>query len=98
MAEQVAKREFPIGNVVAIVGVLISGVWLYLQLQVWKEEGHDHVLTAVNVVVTLALWACLSVATYLNVRDAHRAQSLRAQIITIKDDCSLQLGEMELRC
>jgi len=43
---------------------ILSAIWLYIQLQVWKQEGKDHMLTAANMVVTIALWLCLAGSIY----------------------------------
>jgi len=47
---------------VAVVGILVSGLYIYLQLLQWKKHGDDFMLTAANVIVTASLWAILLVA------------------------------------
>jgi hypothetical protein len=48
------------------VAALMTGPWFYTQLLVWKDEGHDHMLTVCDIVVTLLLWGILlvSIAAY----------------------------------
>ncbi len=77
MADSESKGGFAWGTVTTVGCGLISALWLYLQLQVWKEEGHDHMLTAANIVVTILLWAALCLGAFKNFRDARRAKSLK---------------------
>jgi hypothetical protein len=46
----------------AISAVLVTGLFLYLQLLVWRKHGDDLMLTAGSIVVTLALWLLLLVS------------------------------------
>jgi hypothetical protein len=94
MPDSSVKRDWwPIG--VAIFFGLVSVLWLYLQLRVWKEEGHDQVLTAANIAVTLLLWFGLALALYMNIRDLNRAKALHAQIVTIKEDYESQISSLK---
>jgi hypothetical protein len=68
------------GEIIAGTALIISGIWFYVQLRVWKEEGHDHMLTAANIVVTILLWLVLAIAFYQNRKDARRAEILQAKI------------------
>jgi hypothetical protein len=64
------------GAIVAVaIPTVLSAIWFYVQLQVWKEEGHDHMLTVANFAVTILLWAALSFAVYRYLRGAHRASA-----------------------
>jgi hypothetical protein len=46
---------------IGLLCLLVSSLWFYMQLRVWKEEGHDHMLTVANVIVTCGLWSLLIV-------------------------------------
>lgn len=81
------RRDSPgIGFALTILCGLVSAVWFYVQLRIWQEEGHDHTLTVANILVTILLWSALCYAIYRDLKDASRAKSLHAQIVTIKDD------------
>jgi hypothetical protein len=91
MSDPEQKRDPPgIGAMVAVFCAVVTTAWFYLQLRVWREEGHDHMLTALNICVTILLWMALCYAFYRNLKDARRAKSLQAQIVTIKDDFKTQ--------
>lgn len=64
-------------NVVAVCFGSVSVLWLYLQLCVWKEEGHDHMLTAANISITVVLWSFL---IYRTVYGSGERQSFRLKI------------------
>src|ERR1700733_11785215 len=76
------------------VPLCLTAIWFYVQLQVWKEEGHDHMLTVANFIVTALLWAALVWAAYKNFTDARRATLLQSEIVTIKDEAKLQLDSL----
>ena len=46
----------------AVVGIFLTGLYIYLQLLQWQKHGDDLMLTAANVVVTVLLWAVLLAA------------------------------------
>jgi hypothetical protein len=85
------------GLAIAIGCGFITAVWFFIQLRVWQEEGHDHMQTAFNVLVTIFLWALLSYSIYRNRKDARRAESLLAEIVTTKDDAKTQIEVLEKR-
>jgi cell division protein FtsB len=62
------------------VATLITGPWFYFQLLVWKAEGHDYMLSAGNVVVTLLLWASLVYVIRLWIVQVRRADSRQASM------------------
>lgn len=43
-------------------GILLSALYIYLQLVVWKRHGDDLTLTAANIVITCSLWVVLLIA------------------------------------
>jgi hypothetical protein len=88
------QRRFPVSLAISIGCGLITAVWLYLQLRVWQEEGHDHMLTAANIFITIFLWVLLSFSIYKNRKDARRAEYLEAEIVALKDDHKLQVEDL----
>jgi predicted RNase H-like HicB family nuclease len=68
------------------IAALITAPWFYTQLLAWKAEGHDFMLLVGNIIVTLALWVALASAIWINIRGSKRAESLRSQIVSIKDE------------
>jgi hypothetical protein len=83
-----------IGICIAATAVLISGPWFYIQLLVWKSEGHDHMLTAANILVTVCLWATLGFCIRQWFREIKIAESRQAKI----DNASAQqLAELQSR-
>jgi hypothetical protein len=78
-----------VGFVAWAVPIGLSAVFFYVQLQVWKEEGHDHMLTVTNFVVTVLLWASLAWLAYRNFNNAHsRASYLQGQVDILKQTSS----------
>jgi hypothetical protein len=47
---------------VAICGLFLTGLFIYLQLLQWKRHGDDLMLTAASIVVTALLWVTLVAA------------------------------------
>jgi hypothetical protein len=88
------QRRFPVSLAISIGCGIITAVWLYLQLRVWQEEGHDHMLAAANIFITIFLWVLLSFSIYKNRKDARRAEYLGGEIVTLKDDHKLQLEDL----
>lgn len=77
--------------IAALAGLaLISAPWFYTQLLVWKAEGHDHMLTVANIVLTLLLWAIFGCGIYKAVKVSKKAAGYQAQIITIRDEAKTQ--------
>jgi len=53
--------------ILSIIAICVAVIWAYLQMRHWKEPDADYVAIAVNIVVTVVLWAVLIwaiVATY----------------------------------
>jgi hypothetical protein len=71
------------------IAALITAPWFYTQLLTWKAEGHDYMLLVANIIVTLVLWAFLAYVIWVNIRDSKRAESLRSQIVSIKEEHAL---------
>jgi hypothetical protein len=46
----------------ALFGILLSALYIYLQLVVWKRHGDDLMLIAANIVITCSLWMVLLIA------------------------------------
>ena len=72
------------------VAALISGPWFYTQLLVWKAEGHDHMLTVGNIVITVLLWAVLVYGILRASKSGKRAENLDAAIITARGEHETQ--------
>lgn len=74
-----------IGIAIGIVGVILMGV------QVWDILDRRG---AMNIAIAIFVWVISILAVgysiYRNVHDAHRAASLRAEIVTIKDEYATQ--------
>ena len=51
------KKHWP-----ALIGLFLSGLYIYLQLLVWRKHGDDLMLIAGSIVVTVVLWIVLIVA------------------------------------
>jgi hypothetical protein len=75
----------------ALAGLVLSCLFLYLQLQQWKRHGDDFVPLAVSIVVTLALWALLVFATarYLRLAKGFQHRS-RPDILRIESAGTLK--------
>jgi hypothetical protein len=59
---------------------LLQLLWFYVQLRVWKEEGHDHMLTVANIVMTCLLWSLLA----SSIIDQRRKRRGAIPILTIE--------------
>jgi hypothetical protein len=79
------------------VAALISGPWFYTQLLVWKAEGHDHMLTVANIIVTALLWGTLILASNKYWRDSKRSESLEARNANDKADFDAKLTQQTSR-
>ena len=77
------------------VAALISGPWFYTQLLVWKAEGHDHMLTVANIVLTVLLWSVLAFGAYKAFKDSGRAAKLKSALTTARDEHEIQLAHQE---
>src|SRR5260370_6560801 len=73
------------------LAALISGPWFYTQLLVWKAEGHDHMLTVANIILTVILWLALAYGIYRNFRDARRAEAAKTKLVNEKYEHDLQM-------
>jgi hypothetical protein len=83
-------------HAVGIAGVLVPVLYLYLQLQVWKQQGNDVNALAVGIIATALLW-CFSIFVIVRYwRDARKAEGLRIAKITMEDDYNTRL-EVERR-
>jgi hypothetical protein len=80
-----------LGPSLTMVAILVAVVWAYIQMQHWRDPEADYVAMAENLAITLGLLTLLIVAIFRNFRDAKRAGSLRAQIVSIKEDYELRL-------
>src|ERR1017187_3515588 len=80
--------------VISIAAFVVMLIWDYIQMRHWKEPGIDAMALAINIAVALLASTLLAVAVIRNVRDTHRAKSLRAQIITIKDEHAVQVAKL----
>lgn len=93
---QTAKTSY-MGLWIAGAALVLSAIWFYFQLQEWKTHGHDYVPMVVSIVSFLLMWAIVCAAAWKNWQDASRARSLRAQIVTIKDECATQINGLNRR-
>jgi hypothetical protein len=64
-------------------------LWPYLQIRHWKDPGEDYLSIWENIVLFAIAWGLLGWAVVRNIRDARRANDLRAQLVTIKDELKL---------
>jgi hypothetical protein len=89
MLEVIKKLWAPI---TAVVALFVSSLWYYNQVQVWKEEGHDRILSNINVIVTAILWLILIWASLKNVADSGRAKKAKNELIALKEDHRQELA------
>jgi len=76
------------------IAVLLSVPMAYVQLLVWKEEGHDHMLTAANLCLSCALWLILAFAVWRNLKDANRSDRKDAALTTVRDEYQTQVYKL----
>ena|ERR1035438_3445866 len=61
-------------TIIALCAVVLGCiVWPYIQMRHWKDPGVDYMVTATSIFITIILGLVLAWATYINLRDAHRA-------------------------
>ena len=56
---------------IAVIGIFLSGLYIYLQLLQWKKHGDDFMLMAGNIVVTAVLWLILLTLIVRNLSSHH---------------------------
>jgi hypothetical protein len=69
-----------------------SVVYLVLSVIVWKKQGYDVGLEALHLIVTVVLWGLLAWSIHSYRKDSKQVSSLRAQIVTIKDEAETQIA------
>ncbi len=74
------------------IATFISGPWFYAQLLVWKAEGHDHMLTVGNIIVTALLWSVLILGTTKYWRGSKRSEALEARNANDRADFEAKIG------
>jgi hypothetical protein len=79
-----------LGRGIAGVALLLSAVWFYVQLSVWRAEGQDHMLTVIDILVTALLWAMLVWSIYrLRKKPSQAANQLSAVSVRLATLCWL---------
>ena len=80
-----------------LCGLFLSGLYVYLQLVVWKKHGDDLMLTAANILVTCSLWAVLLVAsaTYFSRSKKIASESRQSQLTGAVIDQIKKIGTLE---
>ena len=78
----------------ALLGVGITALFLFLQLLVWGKQGYDLMLVAGNIIVTVVLWVVLICAIVHYRRDGRKADALRLEA---KNTESQHRQELETR-
>jgi len=85
-------RRPTISIVVAAVALLLNGIiWPYVQM---RKPG-DPMTLWLTILGSVVSWALIPWAIWNNFRDAQRAASLRAQIVTIRSEYDLQLAHQQ---
>src|SRR6266446_6080597 len=88
-----AKGPHPwLGVGLAAAGLVVSIIWIYLQVRHWKEPQADYAAMSTTIFVTLVLWVVLCFAVWRNLTDARREKTLRAYIHNLEDEHKLQVG------
>src|SRR5580658_630660 len=65
---------------VALCGLSLTALFIYLQLLQWQRHGDDFMLTAATIIVTGLLWIVLVVAIFRYWRDSKQAESRQAAV------------------
>ncbi len=81
-----------------VATIFLSALYIYLELTLWKKHGDDLMLTAANIVVTVALWIVLLLTIARYWRRAKRAKDLEGQILTIRDEHKAELDRVNRSC
>jgi hypothetical protein len=72
---------------VAVASLVVCSLTLYVNLLHEKEhEGADYMPVILSIVLFVISVGLVGWAVYWNLKDARRAKSLLAQIVTIKED------------
>jgi hypothetical protein len=77
---------------VGLAGILLPALYLYLQIQVWKQQGYDFSIVTLGILGTVGIWVFMIVAMSRYWSDTKHAESLRSQIVSIKDDCETRIN------
>ena len=59
-----------------LLGIFLTGLYVYLQLLVWKKHGDDLMLPAASIIVTCSLWVTLAIAIVRSWRREAPAQTI----------------------
>jgi hypothetical protein len=82
--------------IVSAAALVVCSLSLYVQLLHERDhEGADYMPIVLSVVLFVVSVALVGWAVHKNLKDARRAESLRSQIVTIKDECRFQIEEVE---
>lgn len=73
---------------------ILAGIRFYIDLQEWKAHGHDYMGLVLSILLFLVTYAVVIAAVWKNLKDAKRAESLRVQIVSIKDDHKTQTDHL----
>jgi hypothetical protein len=77
------------------IGIVFFIAWAYIQIRLKQEPGADPMVIALNIFITLILWAVLIVASWRNFSDARRAKPLTTQVKTITEAKASLEGRLE---
>jgi hypothetical protein len=80
-----------LGAFFALCGLLVSGLWFYVQLQEWKKNGSDYMPLIANVLITVFLWLLLIAANAIYWKGSRRNFELEAELTSVKDESKLQI-------
>ena len=98
MSEPDKSRKSPIGIVIAAVAVLVGILQLVVQLLHEKvKDNENYIPLVIEILVFVSYTAVTMWAAYRNLKDSHTSESLRSQIITIKDQHKTVLDAAERR-
>jgi len=86
---------WPRNNWTGIVGICLSALYVYLQIEVWKKHGDDVTMQALGIVGTVGLWLFLLVAIGRYWKDARRAEATKMLLASEKHERKIQVENLE---
>ena len=80
-----------LGPIVAVASLTLAGIALYVNILHFRvSDKTDYMPIVAQIIFLIVIIALTGWALYRNLKDANRAKSLQAQIVTIKDEFRLQ--------